>query len=338
MAASIPETVPQLMSETVPETVSKSVNLIYFNLDNAAPGSLDVQWNHGSVSPKHNTDPDIQVHAYNEHTYILRQNIAVNHEAPFMFLLFGNERAVLLDTGATRSPEYFPLRQTVDALIDQWLTRYPRPAYSLIVAHTHLHRDHIEGDSQFADRPATQIVGHSLEETIAFYGFQQWPSDIRSFDLGGRILQVMGSPGHQDAEVSIYDSYTDILFTGDIFYPGRLYINDWDAFKASIERLIQFTETHPVTYILGCHIEMSIYPRLDYLIRTTYRPYERPLQMTVDQLKSLGVAIQQVNGQPGIFPFDDFILYNGIPDRYFAYDAIHTDVEPGAVCSVERTP
>jgi hypothetical protein len=58
------------------------------------------------------TDPHIQVHAYDEHTCILRQNMAVNHEAPFMFLLFGNSRALLLDTGATASPEYFPLRAT----------------------------------------------------------------------------------------------------------------------------------------------------------------------------------------------------------------------------------
>ncbi|MEO0491135.1 MAG: hydrolase glyoxylase, partial [Cyanobacteria bacterium J06659_2] len=62
---------------------------INFTLPQAAPGSLDVRWIHGSVSPKHNTDPDIQVHAYNEHTIIMRQNMAVHPEAPFMFLLFG---------------------------------------------------------------------------------------------------------------------------------------------------------------------------------------------------------------------------------------------------------
>ncbi|HEY9662288.1 MAG TPA: hypothetical protein V6C65_27850, partial [Allocoleopsis sp.] len=68
------------MAASIPETVPETVNLINFSLENAAPGSLEVKWHHGSISPKHNTDPDIQVHAYNEHTYILRQNIAVNHE------------------------------------------------------------------------------------------------------------------------------------------------------------------------------------------------------------------------------------------------------------------
>ena len=81
-----------------------NMTAINFDLPGAAPGSLDVQWIHGSVSAKHNTDPDIQVHAYNEHTFILRQNMAVHVEAPFMFLLFSNKRAILLDTGATRWP------------------------------------------------------------------------------------------------------------------------------------------------------------------------------------------------------------------------------------------
>jgi hydroxyacylglutathione hydrolase len=309
--------------------IALSSNLIDFTL--AETGSLDVNWHHGSISPKHNTDPDIQIHAYNEHTFILRQNMAVNYEAPFMFLLFGNDRAILLDTGATRSPDFFPLRQTIDTLMAEWLVNHPRSNYALVVAHTHLHRDHFEADSQFSDRPHTQIVGRSLAETIAFYGFQQWPQERVSFDLGGRVLTVTGSPGHEEAEVSIYDPYTHILFTGDIFYPGRLYVMDWDAFQQSIDRLVQFTEAHAISHILGCHIEMSIYPKIDYLVRTIYQPYERPLQMTVEQLKSVQTAVQEINGRPGIYAFDDYVIYNGIPDRYFSYDAMNPDVEPGVV-------
>lgn len=306
---------------------------IPFDLPEAAPGDLNVNWIHGSISAKHNTDPEIQVHAYNEHTIIMRQNMAIHHEAPFMFLLFGNQRAILLDTGATRSGALFPLRTTVDDLIHQWLQKYPRDPYELIVAHTHLHRDHFEGDPQFLDRPQTQIVGRSVEETIDFYGFSHWPAEIVAFDLGGRVLQVMGSPGHEDAEVSLYDPYTHLLITGDIFYPGRLYIRDWDAFKASIERLIAFTQTHPISHIMGCHVEMSIYPGKDYLIRTAYQPYERQPQMTVDHLYRLQQAIEEVNGKPGIHIYDDFILYNGVPDRYFAYENMDPSVEPGALVS-----
>ena len=297
-----------------------------------APGSLEVKWIHGSVSAKHNTDPDIQVHAYNEHTFILRQNMAVHVEAPFMFLLFGNERVILLDTGATRSPQFFPLRQTVDRLISQWLANYPRKDYPLVVAHTHLHRDHFEADSQFADRPNTTVVGKSLADTIAFYGFQNWPQDEVTFDLGDRPLRIIATPGHEAAEVSLYDPYTHILFTGDIFYPGRLYIEDWQAFVDSIERMITFCEAHPIAHLLGCHIEMSIYPKLDYLIRSSYQPYERPLEMTVEQLKSVRGAIAHINGKPGTYLFDDYIIYNGIPNRFFSYEDAHPEAEPGDLC------
>ena len=72
--------------------------------DGAATLNLDVAWIHGSQAAKYNADPDIQVHACDEHTYILRQNMAVHYEAPFMFLLSGGSRALLLDTGATANP------------------------------------------------------------------------------------------------------------------------------------------------------------------------------------------------------------------------------------------
>ena len=79
---------------------------------------LGVEWIHGSPSAKHNTDPDLQVHWYDDHTVLLRQNKAIDYEAPFLFLLFGDRRAVLIDTGATASPDFFPVRRVVDDLVE----------------------------------------------------------------------------------------------------------------------------------------------------------------------------------------------------------------------------
>ncbi len=80
--------------------------------------NLDVAWIHGSAASIFHPDPGIQVHACNEHTVILRQNMAVHYEAPFMFLLFGATKAVLLDTGATAEARFFPLRRTIDEIMD----------------------------------------------------------------------------------------------------------------------------------------------------------------------------------------------------------------------------
>lgn len=281
------------------------------------PGDLNVSWIHGSESAKHNTDPDIQVHAYDEHTFVLRQNMAVNYEAPFMFLLFGNARAVLIDTGATASAEFFPLRRVVDGLIDGWLAAHPREGYGLLVLHTHPHGDHVAGDAQFADRPGTLVVDAERRSAWEFFGFEDDAgaaggsddADRRAqVDLGGRVLECWPSPGHHSAAVTFYDPYTGILLTGDTVYPGRLYIHDWPAFVHTIDRLTEFCGTHPVSHVLGCHIEMSRDPGVDYPIYTTYQPDEPPLQLTVDQLWELRRAIDEAGGRPGRHVFPGFVL------------------------------
>ena len=44
--------------------------------------------------------PDWQVREYNPDFFILRESGCVNYEKPFLYLLFGSSRALLLDTGA----------------------------------------------------------------------------------------------------------------------------------------------------------------------------------------------------------------------------------------------
>jgi glyoxylase-like metal-dependent hydrolase (beta-lactamase superfamily II) len=270
---------------------------------------LDVQWIHGSPSSKHNTDPDLQTYWYDENTVILRQNKAIDYEAPFLFLLFGQERAVLLDTGATAAPEFFPLRRVVDALIESWLDRNPRNGYGLLVLHTHGHGDHVAGDDQFTDREDTVLIDADKETAWKFFGFANDADAIRPVDLGGRVLKAFATPGHHSASVTFYDPWTGILFTGDTVYRGRLYIVDWAAFSNSIDRLIEFCETHPVTHVIGCHIEMTREAGVDYPVRTTYQPDEPPLEMTVAHLRAIRSALDEVGTEPARRAFDEFILW-----------------------------
>ncbi|WP_073813757.1 MBL fold metallo-hydrolase [Kitasatospora sp. CB01950] len=273
---------------------------------------LDVRWNHGSPSAKHNTDPDLQVHVYDEHTVILRQNMAVNYEAPFLYLLFGNERAVLIDTGATAEAAYLPLRRTVDELIEGWLAKNPREDYRLLVVHTHAHGDHVAGDGQFADRPGTELVPAGKDSAWPFFGFDEDPEAVARIDLGGRVLECLATPGHHAASVTYYDPWSGFLLTGDTVYPGRLYIDDWAAFAQTIDRLVEFAERRPVTHVLGCHIEMSIRPGVDYPIRYTYQPYEAPLELAVAHLYEIRGALGAVaasGGEPRRVVLPRFILW-----------------------------
>ncbi|MEV4062143.1 MBL fold metallo-hydrolase [Nonomuraea dietziae] len=282
--------------------------MINFTSVSPQPRAFDVDWIHGSPSAKHNTDPDIQVYAYDEHTFVLRQNMAINYEAPFLFLLFGNDQAVLLDTGATESAEFFPLREVVDELVDDWLTRHPTDGYRLLVLHTHAHGDHIAGDPQFIDRPDTLIVDAGLSNAWKFFGFDEDPSRIAHVDLGGRVLECLATPGHHEAAVTFYDPHTGFLLTGDTIYPGRLYVQDWPAFIATVDRLIDFAATRPVTHVVGCHIEMTTTPGVDYPIRTTYQPDEPPLELTVGHLRQIRSAIEEIGERSGSHAFADFII------------------------------
>jgi hydroxyacylglutathione hydrolase len=274
-------------------------------------GTLDVEWIHGAPSGRHSLDPPLQVHRYDEHTYVLRQSKALHFEAPFLFLLFGNDRALLVDTGATADPGDFPLRHVVDRLISRWLSGHPRDDYGLVVGHTHAHGDHVAADGQFADRASTTLVGTGLDAVRAFYGFGSWPDATVILDLGGRRLEVTGTPGHHEAAVAFYDPWTGFLLTGDNVYRGRLYVCDMPAFVDSLDRLVAVTERRPVSAVLGCHIEMTSEPGRDYPIGTTYQPDEPPLQLGVDRLAVVRAAAHAVRDRPGAHTFDDFIIFNG---------------------------
>jgi hydroxyacylglutathione hydrolase len=274
-------------------------------------GGLDVTWNHGVRRGRRGAEPPVQVHAYDPSTYVLRQSKTTSYEAPFLYLLFGAERAILFDTGATKDPAVFPLRETVDGLIAGWLSAHPADGYELVVAHSHGHGDHVAGDEQFAGRAATTLVPRDVAAVREFFRFTDWPGQVVSYDLGGRVLEVTGIPGHHRACIAVYDPASGFLLTGDTVLPGRLYAFDFPEFVASLDRLVDFAAARPVTHVMGCHVEMTTRAGRDYPIGSRYQPDEAPLPMTAAQLVAARDAARSVAAKPGAHTFDDFIIFNG---------------------------
>jgi hydroxyacylglutathione hydrolase len=237
-------------------------------------------------------------------TVQLRQPKSSHWEAPFLFLLFGRARALLIDTGATADEQVFPLRATVESLIDTWLQRhraiFTRP-YPLVVAHSHAHRDHIAGDALIGARPGATVVGTTPAEVIAFFGFGSWPEEIVEFDLGRRIVDVIGGPGHEPSAVAFFDRQTGILFSGDTVLPGHLYVRDLEQYRATIERLQRFRDasTAPVRELRGAHVEMSATPRVVYPPGTLDQPDELPLALPPGILDRVRSALDDLHGEPG---------------------------------------
>src|SRR4029077_12355949 len=171
---------------------------------------------------------------------------------------------MLLDTGGVKKTDGNPLRATIDGIVDTWLAEHPRDGYQLVVAHTHGHSDHVAGDGQFTDRSGTTIVDRELPAVQAFFGFTDWPEQIVRFDLGGRVLEMIGTPGHQAATLTIYDPWSGFLLTADNVLPGRIYAFDFPVYLNSMERTVEFAGRRQGTHVMGCHIEMTRRPGRDY--------------------------------------------------------------------------
>lgn len=285
--------------------------------DAAATGNLRFTWIHGSLSAKANTDVRIQVHRYNEHTYILRQNPAVHWEAPFMYLLMGDKRAVLLDAGATAEADYFPLRNVVDQVLTRWQQANKLEDLELIVMPMGAAASQTAGQEQFSDRINTQIIAADDTARKAVLG-ANWPA-TGTLDLGGRVLEVIATPGIDAQALTVHDPWAKILFTGNTFYPGRLVIRDFMAYLDSMQRLVDLSRDNDIHQIWGGRIEMTAEPGLDFMLRSNYRPNERQLQLSTDALTDALNIVRLINGDKGIHIHDDFIVMHGVGRGARAY-------------------
>jgi len=250
--------------------------------------SFPEQWDDGTDP----TGPGHQVHWYDDRTVIIRQALRTNFEGPFIYLLLGTERALLLDTGTGDAK----LRPVVDGLLS---------GQRLIVAHTHSHGDHVGGDTEFED-----VVGKSAEDVATYFGVDDWPNDVVRLDLGDRVLDIIPIPGHHASHIAVYDRTTRLLFSGDSLYPGRLYVFDWPAFRASVARLAGFVaEGNPVEWVLGAHIELTGRPGEDYEMGADKHPGEHVLQLAPAVLSELAEVLEEAGAEPARIVRDDFIVY-----------------------------
>lgn len=259
------------------------------------------------IDGTHAGEPQTQVQRYDADTFVIRQSVRTNFEAPFLYLLFGRDRALLIDTGAGG----MDMRPTVDAVIAQWLAAHGRTSIPLVVAHSHSHGDHHQGDGAFAGRPDTVVVGLQPAEVARFFGVARWPDDIATFDLGGRALSIIPTPGHEAAHIMVYDPRTRLLFSGDMLYPGRLYVptDQFPSFVASADRLASFAKTHPIKALLGAHIEMTNVPGKDYAMEATSHPAEHPLELPPSAIARLQAAVHGMAADPKRANAGDFIVF-----------------------------
>jgi hydroxyacylglutathione hydrolase len=255
-------------------------------------GSLDVHWYEGAEDcEKAAQQPLLQVHQYEPQTYIIRQSLCSNFEAPLLYLLIGSDEALLIDTGAVEDTPQMGLTRTVTEL----LPSKDEKKIPLLVLHTHGHRDHRAADAQFAALPGVVVVPPEVADLKTALTLPQWPEGVARIELGGRAVDVIAAPGHQEAHLIFYDDRTALLFTGDFLLPGRLMVDDIDTYRASAARLVKFLGDRPVSHVLGAHIELDATGEL-YPSGSQHHPNERALALDKTDVLSLPAALADFNG------------------------------------------
>lgn len=164
--------------------------------------------------------------------------------------VIGDKGVAVIDTGGT-----FKLGQRLHQAIRN-ITNLP----ILYVINTHLHPDHIYGNAAFSDDRA-QFVGHakladSMERSRDIYAKinEKWLGEEFSgskmvkptlavnneleLDLGNRQLTLKAfPPAHTSTDITVFDSKTQTLWTGDL-----LFIERTPAIEGDIKGWIAATE------------------------------------------------------------------------------------------------
>jgi hydroxyacylglutathione hydrolase len=152
----------------------------------ALPG-MDAAWNPSSPDCAKNPQPPLEVHEYDGRTFVIRENLCSTFEAPFLYLLIGSTRAMLIDSGDVADPKAMPLADTVMHMLPgEGSAKLP-----LLVVHTHRHLDHRAADMQFAQLPNVVVVGFEIESVRRYYKFADWPNGTSTIDLGDRAVDVI---------------------------------------------------------------------------------------------------------------------------------------------------
>lgn len=230
-----------------------------------------------------NNDNWFSIDQVDESTYIISENR--HWEETHCYLLIGNDRALLIDTGLGISNIYEQVRN---------LTNKPVAAVA-----THIHWDHIGGHEYFPEFYAheaeldwlngkfplpLQAVKNmvadrcELPEDFCFDGyaiFQGKPGrlldDGDTIDLGGRTIQVLHTPGHSPGHLCFWEDEKGYLYSGDLVYEGTLFANypstDPQSYMTSLEKIAVL----PIKQIFPGHHSLNIFPELVVKMRDAFR-------------------------------------------------------------------
>ena len=222
------------------------------------------------------------------------------------YLLSGRERALLIDTGLGVSD----IRRAVDALTDLPVT----------ATATHVHWDHVGGHGLFdtvavheaeagwlsggfplsMDEIRRQLTARPFVfpasfDLAGYRVFQGCPQivfrDGERFDLGGRTVVALHTPGHSPGHCCFWEPERKWVYSGDLLYAGQL-----DAFYPSTDPSA-FYESVKRIAALGANRLLPGHHRLDLPA-----DFARAVERAFSEIEERGL----LKHGSGVFSFGDF--------------------------------
>ncbi len=216
------------------------------------------------------------------------------------YLIIGHEFALLFDTGNGIGD----IKNVVERI-----TRLP-----IRVLNSHSHYDHVGGNADFAfiygmntdftasrkeglphERVAEEVSADALckplpEGVIAQnhhirpYEIDEYVAEGYKIDLGSRILEVIAIPGHTPDAIGLWDKENGLLWTGDTFYQGAIWLfakeTNLAAYKNSIQRLASISPT--LKHLLPAHNTPLVEPSMLVELNTALSEIEKGTVKGVD--------------------------------------------------------
>lgn len=191
-------------------------------------------------------------------------------EEVISYLIVGHKQALLFDTGMGIAN----IRKVVTQLTS-------RP---VVVLNSDTHNDHVGGNALFTfaygmdmafTRANAKGSRDDAQEELApgmvcgnlpkgfdpkTYATKPWHVSLFVHDgfkinLGGRTVEIIATPGHTPDSIALIDRENGLLFTGDTYYPGPIWLyrpeTNLDAYVASVKHLAALAPQ--VKLVLGAH-------------------------------------------------------------------------------------
>jgi glyoxylase-like metal-dependent hydrolase (beta-lactamase superfamily II) len=207
------------------------------------------------------------------------------------YLIIGSEKAVLFDTGMGIKDIVKAVKQLTDL--------------EVIVINSHTHFDHVGDNHKFEkiyvyddgrsvdlllNGQPNEALRYDLNEESFYNGYPEGfnpdeyvilpvrkeqiniVQDGDVFDLGGRKLEVLYTPGHSTDAIMLLDRDNRMLFTGDTFYPDWLFAffdDEWGesnlgVYEATMKEIANLEPE--LDYVLPCHnyalVSPSVLPKV----------------------------------------------------------------------------